>query len=57
MLSAMFRSGQHPKGARTKMVCFRMTDDDYALKTAQARELSVTVSGLCERLGWKAKSS
>ncbi|MBR2537098.1 MAG: MobC family plasmid mobilization relaxosome protein [Hyphomicrobium sp.] len=27
-----------------------MTEDDYALKTAMARELSLTVSGLCERL-------
>ena len=40
----------HQKGARTKMVCIRMTEDDYALKTAMARELSLTVSGLCERL-------
>jgi len=32
------------------MVGIRMTDDDYALKVAQARELGLTVSGLCERL-------
>jgi hypothetical protein len=27
-----------------------MTDDDYALKSRQARDLSLTISGLCERL-------
>jgi aryl-alcohol dehydrogenase-like predicted oxidoreductase len=32
------------------MVCIRMTEDDYALKVAQAKELGLTVSGLCERL-------
>jgi hypothetical protein len=40
----------HAKAARTKMVCIRMTGDDYALKAAQAKELGLTVSGLCERL-------
>ncbi len=37
------------------MVCIRMTADDYALKTAQARELSLSVSGLCERLVLEGK--
>jgi hypothetical protein len=37
------------------MVCIRMTDDDYALKVAQARKLSLTVSGLCERLVLEGK--
>jgi hypothetical protein len=37
------------------MVCIRMTDDDYGLKTAQARELGLTVSGLCERLVLEGK--
>ncbi len=32
------------------MVCIRMTEDDYALKVAQAKELGLTVSGLCEQL-------
>jgi hypothetical protein len=32
------------------MVCIRMTEDDYVLKAGQARELGLTVSGLCERL-------
>jgi hypothetical protein len=32
------------------MVCIRMTEDDHALKAAQAKELGLTVSGLCERL-------
>lgn len=32
------------------MVCIRMTDEDYALKAAQAKELGLTVSGVCERL-------
>lgn len=45
----------HPKGARTRMVCIRMTDDDYAIKVAQARELSLRVSGLCERLVLEGK--
>jgi hypothetical protein len=45
----------HPKGARTKMVCIRMTDDDYALKVAQSRELGLTPSGLCERLVLEGK--
>jgi hypothetical protein len=37
------------------MVCIRMTDDDYALKVAQARALSLTPSGLCERLVLEGK--
>lgn len=37
------------------MVCIRMTDDDYALKVSQARELQLTVSGLCERLVLEGK--
>ncbi len=45
----------HATGARTKMVCIRMTEDDYALKVSQARELSMTVSGLCERLVLEGK--
>lgn len=32
------------------MVCIRMTEDDYVRKAAQAKELGLTVSGLCERL-------
>lgn len=40
----------HAKAARTKMVCIRMTEDDHALKAAQAKELGLSVSGLCERL-------
>lgn len=32
------------------MVCIRMTDEDYALKAAQAKQLGLTVSGVCERL-------
>jgi len=32
------------------MVCIRMTEDDYALKVSQAKDLGLTVSGLCERL-------
>lgn len=32
------------------MVCIRMTDEDYVLKSAQAKELGLTVSGLCEQL-------
>lgn len=32
------------------MVCIRMTDDDYVLKVSQAKQLGLTVSGLCERL-------
>lgn len=46
----MSRRQTHEKGARTKMVCIRMTEDDYALKARQARELGLTPSGLCERL-------
>jgi len=37
------------------MVCIRMTDDDYALKVTQARELQLSVSGLCERLVLEGK--
>ncbi|MBN9346428.1 MAG: MobC family plasmid mobilization relaxosome protein [Devosia sp.] len=32
-----------------------MTDDDYALKARQARELGLTPSGLCERLVLEGK--
>mgnify|MGYP003384488318 CR=1 FL=1 len=45
----------HPRGARNKMVGIRMTEDDYALKVAQARELGLTPSGLCERLVLEGK--
>ena len=51
----MPRRRTHAKGARTKMVCIRMTDDDYALKSRQARELGLTPSGLCERLVLEGK--
>jgi len=44
------RRRTHAKATRSRMVCIRMTDDDYALKAAQAKELGLTVSGLCERL-------
>jgi hypothetical protein len=37
------------------MVCIRMTEDDYALKIAQARDLGLTPSGLCERLVLQGK--
>ncbi|MFN3624932.1 MAG: MobC family plasmid mobilization relaxosome protein [Hyphomicrobium sp.] len=37
------------------MVCIRMTEDDYALKAGQARELGLSVSGLCERLVLEGK--
>jgi len=37
------------------MVCIRMTEDDYALKASQAKELGLTVSGLCERLVLEGK--
>jgi hypothetical protein len=37
------------------MVGIRMTEDDYALKVAQARELGLTPSGLCERLVLEGK--
>ncbi|MGE5512897.1 MAG: plasmid mobilization protein [Bacteroidota bacterium] len=46
----MGRKRTHLKGARTRMVCIRLTDDDFAQRSAQARELGLTVSGLCERL-------
>lgn len=45
----------HAKGARTKMVCIRMTEDDYALKASQARDFGLSVSGLCERLVLEGK--
>lgn len=51
----MPRRRTHLKSARTKMVCIRMTDDDYALKARQARELGLTPSGLCERLVLEGK--
>jgi len=44
------RKRTHAKGTRNRMVCIRMTDDDYALKVSQAKELGLTVSGLCEQL-------
>jgi hypothetical protein len=37
------------------MVCIRMTEDDYTLKSRQARELGLTPSGLCERLVLEGK--
>ena len=37
------------------MVCIRMTEDDYVLRAVQARELGLTVSGLCERLVLEGK--
>ncbi|PPD00091.1 MAG: hypothetical protein CTY31_09390 [Hyphomicrobium sp.] len=46
----MPRRRTHAKATRSRMVCIRMTDDDYALKAAQAKELGLTVSGLCESL-------
>lgn len=46
----MAKRRTHEKGARKKMVCIRMTEDDYALRVRQARELGLTISGLCERL-------
>jgi len=51
----MPRRRTHEKSARTKMVCIRMTDDDYAQKVAQARQLGLTPSGLCERLVLEGK--
>lgn len=44
------RRRTHAQATRSRMVCIRMTDDDYAVKSAQAKELGLTVSGLCERL-------
>jgi hypothetical protein len=44
------RRRTHAKATRSRMVCIRMTDEDYALKAAQAKELGLTVSGLCEQL-------
>lgn len=32
------------------MVCIRMTEDHYVLRSTQAKELGLSVSGLCERL-------
>ncbi|WP_334146257.1 MobC family plasmid mobilization relaxosome protein [Hyphomicrobium sp.] len=32
------------------MVCIRLTEDDHARCSRQARELGLTLSGLCERL-------
>lgn len=51
----MAKRRTHEKAARTRMVCVRMTDDDYARQTARARALGLTVSGLCERLVLEGK--
>jgi hypothetical protein len=49
------RRRTHAKATRNRMVCIRMTDEDYALRVSQARELGLTISGLCERLVLEGK--
>lgn len=51
----MPRRRTHAKATRSRMVCIRLTDDDYNHRSTQARELGLTVSGLCERLVLEGK--
>lgn len=46
----MPRRRTHASATRNRLVCIRLTDDDYNARRRDAERIGLTLSGLCERL-------